>query len=62
MTRFLRVRVLGHGVRVAVRPGTASGSPLVLCNGIGANLDVFEPFVDQVDPRIEVVQFDVPGV
>ena len=62
MTRFLRVRVLGHDVRVAVRPGTAPGPPLVLCNGIGASLDLLQPFVDEVDPRIEVVRFDVPGV
>ena len=62
MTRFLRVRVLGHEVRVAVRPGTAPGPPLVLCNGIGASLDLLQPFVDEVDPRIEVVRFDVPGV
>jgi pimeloyl-ACP methyl ester carboxylesterase len=61
VNRFLRVRVLGHEVRVAVRPGTASGPPLVLCNGIGASLDLLEPFVEQVDPRIEVVRFDVPG-
>ena len=62
MTRFLRVRVLGHDVRVAVRPGTAPGPPLVICNGIGASLDLLQPFIDQLDPRIEVVRFDVPGV
>jgi poly(3-hydroxyalkanoate) depolymerase len=62
VTRFLRVRTLGHDVRVAVRPGTAPGPPLVLCNGIGASLDLLQPFVDEVDPRIEVVRFDVPGV
>lgn len=33
-----------------------------MCNGIGAALDVLTPFVDNVDPRIEVVSFDVPGV
>jgi poly(3-hydroxyalkanoate) depolymerase len=62
VTRFRRVRVLGHDVRVAVRPGTAPGPPLALCNGIGASLDLLQPFVDKVDPRIEVVRFDVPGV
>ncbi|GAB3053234.1 poly(3-hydroxyalkanoate) depolymerase [Intrasporangium mesophilum] len=62
MTQLRRVRLLGHDVRVAVRPGTAPGPPLVLCNGIGASLDLLQPFVDQVDPRIEVVRFDVPGV
>jgi poly(3-hydroxyalkanoate) depolymerase len=56
------VRVLGHEVRVSVRPGTEPGPPLVLCNGIGASLDLLQPFVDEVDPRIEVVRFDVPGV
>ena len=62
MTRVLRVRVLGHDARVAVRPGTAHGPPLVMCNGIGASLDLLQPFIDAVDPRIEVVRFDVPGV
>ena len=62
MTTSRCVRVLGHDVRVAVRPGTAPGPPLVLCNGIGSSLDLLQPFVDQVDPRIEVVRFDVPGV
>jgi poly(3-hydroxyalkanoate) depolymerase len=57
-----RVRVLGHEVRVSVRPGTEPGPPLVLCNGIGASLDLLQPFVDALDPRIEVVRFDIPGV
>lgn len=58
-----RITVLGHEVRVAVRPGTEPGRPpLVLCNGIGASLDLLQPFVDALDPRIEVVRFDVPGV
>lgn len=56
------VTVLGHQVRVSIRPGTRPGPPLVLCNGIGASLDLLQPFVDQVDPAIEVVRFDVPGV
>jgi poly(3-hydroxyalkanoate) depolymerase len=60
--KFRWVRVLGHEVRISVRRGSEPGPPLVLCNGIGAGLDVLEPFVDSVDPRIEVVRFDVPGV
>ena len=62
MSQRRLVRVLGHDVRVAVRPGTEGGPPLVLCNGIGASLDLLQPFVDRVDPRIEVIRFDVPGV
>ena len=60
-TRVRLVTVLGHQVRVSVRPGTGPGPPLVICNGIGASLDLLDPFVDAVDPRIEVVRFDVPG-
>jgi poly(3-hydroxyalkanoate) depolymerase len=60
-TRVRRVDVLGHQVRVSVRPGTEAGPPLVICNGIGASLDLLEPFVDALDRRIEVVSFDVPG-
>jgi poly(3-hydroxyalkanoate) depolymerase len=61
-TRLRRLTVLGHQVRVSVRPGTEPGPPLVLCNGIGASLDLLQPFVDALDERIEVVRFDVPGV
>jgi poly(3-hydroxyalkanoate) depolymerase len=56
------VRVLGHDVRISVRPGSDAAPPLLLCNGIGAGLDVLQPFVDALDPRIEVIRFDVPGV
>jgi poly(3-hydroxyalkanoate) depolymerase len=62
MAQLRTVRVLGQDVRVSVRPGTEPGPPLLLCNGIGASLDLLQPFVDAVDPRIEVVRFDVPGV
>lgn len=47
---------------MAYRPGTEPGPPLLLCNGIGASLDLLQPFVDRLDPRIGVVRFDVPGV
>lgn len=54
------ITVWGRRLRVATRPG--SGRPLVLCNGIGASLDLLQPFVDALDPAIPVVRFDVPGV
>lgn len=56
------VSLLGHRVRVSVRRGTGTGPPLLVCNGIGASLDILDPFVAHVDPAIEVVRFDVPGV
>src|ERR1700726_4889513 len=51
--------VLGQQIRVSVRAGT--GVPLVLCNGIGASLEVLDPLVEQLDPDTTVVRFDVPG-
>jgi poly(3-hydroxyalkanoate) depolymerase len=54
----------GRTLRIAVRPGTdaAAPPPLLLMNGIGASLEVLEPFVDALDPRRTVIRFDVPGV
>jgi poly(3-hydroxyalkanoate) depolymerase len=36
--------------------------PLLLMNGIGASLEVLQPFVDALDRRRTVIRFDVPGV
>ncbi|MGZ8803360.1 MAG: alpha/beta fold hydrolase [Mycobacterium sp.] len=53
------VSVLGQQIRVEIRWG--SGIPLVLCNGIGASLEVLDPFVSELDSDTTVVRFDVPG-
>ncbi len=53
------VPVLGQQIRVNVRMG--SGVPLVLCNGIGASLEVLDPLVECLHPDTTVVRFDVPG-
>src|SRR5271166_3128382 len=52
----------GTPLRVAIRPGTGTGPPLLLCNGIGMRLEALQPFVDALDPAIEVIRFDAPGV
>jgi poly(3-hydroxyalkanoate) depolymerase len=53
----------GRTLRVAVRPGTDDSVPaLLLMNGIGASLEVLQPFVDALDRRRTVLRFDVPGV
>ena len=49
----------GQRIRVNVRHGT--GVPLVLCNGIGASLEVLDPLVEQLNPDRTVIRFDVPG-
>lgn len=53
------VPALGQQIRVNIRMGV--GVPLVLCNGIGASLEVLDPLVDRLDPDTTVVRFDVPG-
>jgi poly(3-hydroxyalkanoate) depolymerase len=53
----------GRTLRVAVRPGTdRSTPPLLMMNGIGASLEVLQPFVDALGDRRTVIRFDVPGV
>ena len=72
-TEVRSVSVGGRQLRVAVRPGrrgvNLTGStaraprvPLLLINGIGASLELFEPFVRQLDPGVDVIRFDPPGV
>jgi poly(3-hydroxyalkanoate) depolymerase len=58
--RTLTVR--GRVLRVSVRAGNPHWPPLLLCNGIGASLDLLQPFVDALDPQREVVRFDMPGI
>jgi poly(3-hydroxyalkanoate) depolymerase len=63
--RAERMRILtigGRALRVSVRDGTAGWPPLLLCNGIGASLELLQPFVDELDQRRPVVRFDMPGV
>ena len=55
-----QVRVFGKRIRVAVWPGDASRTPLMLLNGIGASLELLVPFADALRD-IEVIAFDAPG-
>jgi pimeloyl-ACP methyl ester carboxylesterase len=43
-------------------PRQASLDALLIFNGIGANLELVFPFVAALDPDLEVIAFDVPGV
>src|SRR5260370_42121308 len=53
--------VKGQRLRIAIRAGDGTGTPLLLMAGIGSSLEMLQPFVDEVDPAIEVIRFDVPG-
>jgi poly(3-hydroxyalkanoate) depolymerase len=55
------ITVDGQRLRIAIRPGNGTRTPLLLMNGIGVNLEVLQQFVDALDPAIEVLRFDVPG-
>ena len=55
------ITVSGQRLRVATRSGNGTRTPLLMMNGIGVNLEVLQPFVDALDPAIEVIRFDVPG-
>ncbi|HEY6276911.1 MAG TPA: poly(3-hydroxyalkanoate) depolymerase [Streptosporangiaceae bacterium] len=56
------VTARGYTVRVAVRAGDPGWPPLLLCNGIGASLELLQPFVDALDQRREIIRFDLPGI
>jgi len=51
----------GQTVRVGVRPAETQHPPLLLFNGIGANIELMQPFVEALEGR-ETIVFDVPGV
>jgi poly(3-hydroxyalkanoate) depolymerase len=55
------VEVDGQSLRVGVRHGSGNLPPLLMFNGIGANLELVVPLVAALE-RAEVVIFDVPGV
>jgi poly(3-hydroxyalkanoate) depolymerase len=51
----------GQTLRVGVRRGNKARPPLLLFNGIGANIELVEPFLDALTGP-EAIVFDVPGV
>jgi poly(3-hydroxyalkanoate) depolymerase len=51
----------GQTLRVGVRRGDEARPPLLMFNGIGANIELVEPFLDALDGP-EAIIFDVPGV
>ncbi len=56
-----RIVVAGQPLRVTVRPGTGAGVPLLLVNGIGASLELLQPFVDELDPASTSSASTFPG-
>jgi poly(3-hydroxyalkanoate) depolymerase len=61
-SEVLTVTIGRQRLRVAVHHGFSPRVPLLLINGIGASLDLLEPFVRELDPALDVIRFDPPGV
>lgn len=54
----------GQLIRVGIKPGKKNVTPLLLMNGIGADLSLLTPFVEAlsaVNPDIEIITYDCPG-
>lgn len=58
--RISMIDVDGQRLRVAIQQDHDNGPPLLLLNGIGANLELFQPFVDALD-GIKTIRVDLPG-
>jgi poly(3-hydroxyalkanoate) depolymerase len=59
------VNINGIRIYTSVRRGDGTGPALLLINGVGVDLEVFDPFLDELENvagrRIETICFDVPG-
>ena len=57
-----QVTVCHRQLRVDVRTGDGTGTPLLMCGGIGTSFEVLQSLVDALDPGIDIIRFDAPGV
>ena len=55
------VELSGQRLRIAIKAGPPGETPLLICNGIGASIEVIEPFIRALD-GVESIVFDAPGV
>src|ERR1700686_2564711 len=56
-TEIKMVELAGQTLRVGIRRAGGDAPPLVVFNGIGANLELLEPFVSALE-GVEIVAFD----
>ena len=54
--------VRGRTLAYRHHPGRPGRPPLVLCNGIGSSMDLFDPLIERLDPERPLIRFDVPGI
>ena len=53
--------IAGQQLRVGIRRGDKAKPPLLFFNGIGASIEMLQPFLDALEGP-EAIVFDVPGV
>src|SRR6266849_947139 len=62
----IMINVKGVALCVAIEQGDGNVPPLLLISGIGANLQLFDPFIEALDnvgeQKIGTIRFDVPGI
>jgi poly(3-hydroxyalkanoate) depolymerase len=56
-----QTRIGRHRIRYGIRRGDSARPPLLILNGLGANIELASPFIDAL-PGPTVAIFDVPGV
>ncbi len=59
--RIARGTLRGRAIRYGVRPGDPARPPLLLFNGLGANIEMALPFIEAL-PGLTILIFDAPGV
>jgi len=59
--RIDHARLAGRRIRYGTRDGDAARPPLLILNGLGANIELAQPFIDALSGPVVVI-FDVPGV
>jgi poly(3-hydroxyalkanoate) depolymerase len=56
------ITVRGRQLAFTHDRGDPGRVPLIMCNGIGSSMELFDPLVTHLDPGRPVVRFDVPGI
>lgn len=59
--RIQHAHIDGRRIRYGTRPGDPARPPLLLLNGLGANIELARPFIDALEGPAIII-FDVPGV
>jgi len=56
------ITIKNRRLRVAIHAGNGGQVPLLLMNGLGVNLELLQPFVDELDSGRGSIRFDAPGI